>query len=147
MRAELGATLRRPGLRVVAEQVEEGGGDSRKARLVWWTFAGGRINQALRHGVMLHAGEWKVTSENRLLPIEGEGATVGRLEKIVRRLAEAGTWTEPSFRGRLLESLPDFRLSKFQRALPEDHALEMIRDALLDIDGAVELCRGAAASA
>jgi ATP-dependent Lhr-like helicase len=38
--------------------------------------------------------------------------------------------------------LPAYRLSKFQRALPECYALEMVSNYLLDIPRAIQWLRG-----
>ncbi len=46
-------------------------------------------------------------------------------------------WNEPSTKRFLFEQLPEYRLSKFQKTLPESYSLEMISKYLLDIPGAV----------
>jgi ATP-dependent Lhr-like helicase len=46
-------------------------------------------------------------------------------------------WDDPSHQRCVLARLPAYRLSKFQCALPERYALEMIRAYLLDIPGTV----------
>ncbi|MCP4655879.1 MAG: hypothetical protein GY856_10725 [bacterium] len=135
MREDLGPLLRGSGLSVRVE-VEP-------SRLWWWNFAGGQINHALRHGLLLLDPEWTVVAENRFLRIEGAGATAGRLEEMVVELGKESFWSSSDTQDRLLAGLPEYRLSKFQRALPRRYALEMIRDELLDIPGGIAVCRRA----
>ena len=127
-REDLGGLLRRTG---PAVQVEAGAG-------YWWTFAGGRINHALKYGLEV-VGGWKVIADNFLVRVEGDG--VGH-EPLAGALGKIGTrkfWQDPGVRRTILGKLPEYRLSKFQRALPDDLALEMIGRYLLDIEGAVQL--------
>ncbi len=135
MRADLGETLQRP-FAVRLEQTEAG------SRILWWTCAGGRINHALRHGLLLIDSELKIVVDNLRVRIEAEKLTMGRLEEMVEKLSREDFWTDPQRQGPLAEQLPDYRLSKFQRALPQEFALEMVQEYLLDIPGARRLCSG-----
>jgi len=42
-------------------------------------------------------------------------------------------WECPTVRGFILSELPEYRLSKFQQALPDLFAIEMVKNYLLDI--------------
>jgi ATP-dependent Lhr-like helicase len=46
-------------------------------------------------------------------------------------------WTTPSTKQFIRDKLPDYRLSKFQNALPDDYSLEMINNYLLNIPGTI----------
>lgn len=61
-RDDMGALLRRP----LALQTDD------DAAALWWTFAGGRINQTLKHAMEWSQG-WKVSSDNFRLRITGPG--------------------------------------------------------------------------
>ena len=110
---------------------------------LWWTFAGGRINNALKYGIQLQNG-WKVVADNFGLKIEGDGLTFTTLCNAVDSMSTEAFWNDPGNQDRLLAQLPAYRLSKFQRALPERYALEMIRNYLLDISGTIAVVAGRA---
>ncbi len=125
-RHELGPLLRRPGT-----HLEIGPGQG-----LWWTFAGGQINHTLKYGLQLQHS-WKVVADNFRLRIEGDGLTFATLCQAIDAMRMRAFWDDPSHQRCVFALLPAYRLSKFQRALPERYALEMIRDYLLDIPGTV----------
>jgi ATP-dependent Lhr-like helicase len=104
---------------------------------LWWTFAGGRINQTLKYGLQLQNG-WGAVTDNFRLTIAGEGLSFATLGAALAAMCSDEFWTTPANQRRLLALLPVYRLSKFQRVLPEHYASEMIRDYVLDIAGTVQ---------
>jgi ATP-dependent helicase Lhr and Lhr-like helicase len=68
----------------------------------------------------------------------GDGLSFATIGKVIDVMSTNDFWNDPTNQRRLLARLPEYRLSKFQRALPECYAVEMIRDYLLDIPGVVE---------
>jgi len=127
VRGDLGPLLRESGL---AFRVEP-------ERVLWWTFAGGAVNHALRQGLMLQDGRLKIVADNFRLKIESAEGAVGDLREPLGRMASPSFWDDGENRQRLLASLPEYRLSKFQRALPSRFSMEMVHDHLLDIAGAI----------
>lgn len=123
-REELGALLQRR----MALQMD---GDS----ALWWTFAGGRINQTLKHALEWRQG-WKVVADSFKLRVEGAGVSDEAVRAAVRELGAEGFWEDPETGRALLARLPAYRLSKFQDALPEAMAVEMVGGFLLDLEGA-----------
>ncbi len=101
---------------------------------LWWTFAGGRINQTLKYGLEV-AGGWKVVADNFVLRIEGDGVTHGTVGAVIARMAGETLWKDDGFWREILARLPDYRLSKFQKALPDAASTEMLGAYLLDVDG------------
>lgn len=97
-----------------------------------WTYAGGAINQTLKYGLTLLHG-WTVVSDNFRLRVRREG-DLG-LEEGLQQLASPGVWQDPEFQQRLLRAMPEYRLSKFQEALPRERSLEVVQAYLLDIPG------------
>ena len=132
LRDELAETLAGPGL---ALQV---GSDE----AVWWTFAGGRINHTLRYGLAL-AGGWKATADNQKVSVMGEGVSFGAVEAAIAALRTRAFWEDPARRRRLLASLPEYRLSKFQPLLPERWSVELVAGFLLDVEGTLAFLAGA----
>ncbi len=127
-RQELGATLRGSTLAIELEQ----------GKAHAWTFAGGRINQTLRY-VFAHVGGFKVTSDNFQIRIEGDSVTHKGINEVVDRMRSPEFWVDRSVWGPIVGELPEYRLSKFQRALPPQFSEEMVMDYLLDLDGARRL--------
>jgi ATP-dependent Lhr-like helicase len=136
-RGELGPLLRRAGDATLVSD------DS----MIWWTFAGGRINQTLKYALEWQ-GRWKVVPDNFALRIEGDGVSFVELERVAAILRRPGFWDEPETRAKMLSAVPEYRLSKFQRVLPDARQVEMVGNYLLDFDGAKDwLAAGAPASA
>ena len=106
----------------------------------WWTFAGGRINHTLKYGLEWLEG-WKVVADNFLLNIESDRITHSALLSAISKMAEDGFWDSPETRAAMLARAPSYRLSKFQIALPEWAAAEMVGNYLLDFEGACNYLR------
>jgi ATP-dependent Lhr-like helicase len=121
-REELGDTLRRP----LALQNDDG-------TLRWWTFAGGKINHTLKYGLEV-SQDWKVITDNFALRISGPGVSDSAIRAALLDMAGTGFWLKPETQQALLAKLPAYRLSKFQDALPEAFALEMVGNYLLDVE-------------
>jgi ATP-dependent Lhr-like helicase len=122
LRSDVGALLRRSG--PIATQVDDGG----VGRL--WTYAGGRINHTLKYGIEWSTG-WKAIADNFLIRVEGQGITHATLTETLDRLATPEFWEAPANQAAIVARLPEYRLSKFQQALPESMAIETVGGYLL----------------
>lgn len=100
---------------------------------IWWTFAGGRINQTLKYAIEWRGG-WKVVPDNFALKIKGDGVSHETVGKIVEELRAPGFWEAEETKRKLYAMVPEYRLSKFQRVLPEKWQVEMVGGYLLDFD-------------
>lgn len=126
-REDLGELLRRPGHAVqVADDAAH-----------WWTFAGGRMNHALKYAFEVMEG-WKVVADNFQLRIEGDGINHDSVRSAIARMSDAAFWENPDTRRTILSRLPAYQLSKFQDCLPERLALEVVENYLLDVAGTLE---------
>lgn len=123
-REDLGDSLRRAAIPV---QIID-------AKAHCWTFAGGRINQTLRY-IFALLGGFKVVADNFQLRLEGDSVTHKAIDEIIERMRTPAFWTDHSIWGRIMGELPEYRLSKFQRALPEEFSEEMVGRYLLDVEG------------
>jgi ATP-dependent Lhr-like helicase len=101
----------------------------------WWTFAGGRINFTLRHALAV-LGPWKVVADNHVLRVRGDGIDQGAFRDAVARLREPELWDDERLWRTVFESLPSYRLSKFQSLMPAWVEREMLAEHLLDVEGA-----------
>jgi len=131
LRAELGRGLR--GQRLVGEGTPDGE--------FLWTFAGGAVNLTLKYGLQLLRG-WTPASDNFRLKFPDGQTSHEALDQALERLGDPGFWEDPDLRARLVDSLPEYRLSKFQRALPRRFAMEMVEGYLLDIPTTLRFLRG-----
>ena len=109
----------------------------------WWTFAGGRINHTLKYALEWKEG-WKVLADNFSVRIRGNGVSGESVRQAIDAMRADGFWEEEQTRRNLLAKVPEYRLSKFQRALPDRFEVEMVGDYLLDFDGAQGLLRASA---
>lgn len=105
--------------------------------VTWWTFAGGRINQTLKYALEWKGG-WKVIPDNFALKIQGNGVTHETVRSVIDELREPGFWAAAETRQKLYAMVPEYRLSKFQRVLPERWQVEMVGAYLLDFAGTAE---------
>jgi ATP-dependent helicase Lhr and Lhr-like helicase len=133
-RADLGQSLRRASLLI---QMDDG-----KAHC--WTFAGGRINHTLKY-VFALLGGWKVVADNFQLRVEGNSVTPQALSEILDRMRTDAFWNDRSVWGPILAGLPEYRLSKFQRAMPSECSEEIVARYLLDVEGTRRLVTAPAA--
>jgi ATP-dependent Lhr-like helicase len=103
---------------------------------VIWTFAGGAVNLTLKYGLQLLRG-WTVTSDNFRLRLPYGQTTSGTLNDAMMQLGDSSFWQAPSLRTRILDALPEYRLSKFQQVLPSKWALEVVERYLMDVSRTV----------
>jgi ATP-dependent Lhr-like helicase len=112
----------------------------------WWTYAGGRINQTLRHALAERKG-WTVGCDNFHLRIAGDGVSHAAVTVAIEALATPAFWDDAELWQRIVARVPTYRLSKFQDALPPRFQLELLGRYLLDLDGARRFVLGDAAAA
>jgi ATP-dependent Lhr-like helicase len=112
------------------------------SRALWWTFAGGRINHTLKYALEWREG-WKVIADNFTLRVEGNGVTGNAVRAAIEAISTPAFWDDERTRAGLLAKVPEYRLSKFQRALPEKFEVEMVGAYLLDFDGSAAFLRAA----
>lgn len=112
--------------------------------LRWWTFAGGRINHTLRYALgALHSG-WKIIPDNFLIKIRGEGVTQRDVLEAIDRIAEPEFWENERLWQDIADTLPAYRLSKFQPLMPAWVERESLASYLLDLPGAASWLTGRA---
>jgi ATP-dependent Lhr-like helicase len=130
-REDLGELLRRRGNSI---RVDDDGAH-------WWTFAGGRINHTMKYALGW-IGDWKVVADNFQLRVEGNGVGHLPVEDAIRRMTAPGFWDDPETHHAIIARLPEYRLSKFQRALPDAASAEMVGRYLLDTHATAAWLKG-----
>ncbi|MCG5052505.1 MAG: hypothetical protein KA712_06060 [Myxococcales bacterium] len=100
------------------------------------TFAGGRINATLRYALEAVEGAWKVVPDNFLIKLRGESVSRTRFEAALTKLREVEFWENEKLWKEVAESLPSYRLTKFQALMPPWVQREVVASYLLDVGGA-----------
>lgn len=115
---------------------QRGGLEFDDGEIRWWTFAGGRINATLRYALEAIGGDWKVIPDNFLIKVRGEDIDKHRFRDALTKLAEPEFWENDRLWAEVAESLPSYRLSKFQPLMPPWVEREVVAGYLLDVGGA-----------
>lgn len=102
--------------------------------VTWWTFAGGRINQTLKYALEWR-GNCKAVPDNFAVKIQRDGVSLDAAHGLLDELRAPNFWVAPETRQKLRALVPEYRLSKFQRALPDRCQTEMVGAYLLDFEG------------
>jgi len=90
-------------------------------------FCWGQINHTIKYGFQLYH-DWKIIADNFRLKIEGNSVSLATLNSAIEQMSHDAFWSNPSTKRLIFEQLPDYRLSKFQQALPAAYSLEMLGD-------------------
>ena len=109
----------------------------------WWTFAGGRINSTLRHALAALGADWKIVPDNFGLTIRGDDLTQHGFGELLDRLLDPEVWENEKLWRDVAETLPSYRLSKFQPLMPPWVEREVVASYLLDVAGAWRWLSGA----
>lgn len=108
----------------------------------WWTFAGGRINSTLRYAIGAICTDWKVVPDNYVIKLRGDGLSRVRFGQVLDQLRDVEFWENARLWQDVAESLPNYRLSKFQSVMPPWVEREVVASYLLDVAGAWEWLAG-----
>ena len=109
--------------------------------VVWWTFAGGRINATLRYALAALDAEWQVTPDNLRIRIAGDRVSLRSVSAAIAQISEPAFWDDDALWNEVREGLPSYRLSKFQPLMPPWVEREVLGRALLDVAGAADWLR------
>jgi len=109
----------------------------------WWTYAGGRINSTLRYALKALGADWKIVPDNFGLTIRGDDITAHAFGELLDRLLDPELWENDKLWRDVAETLPSYRLSKFQPLMPPWIEREVVASYLLDVEGAWRWLSGA----
>lgn len=101
--------------------------------ILWWTYAGGRINITLRYALS-HLMGYEISSNNYYLKFKTEEASENKLKRLIQSMKSPDFWSEELIIA-ITSQLPINRLSKFQDCLPQTFQKELIANEYLDIQG------------
>lgn len=115
---------------------QRGGMEFDEGEIRWWTFAGGRINTTLRYALEAVGGDWKVIPDNFLIKVRSAGIDKRSFSDALGTLKDPEFWEDNRLWAEVAESLPSYRLSKFQPLMPPWVEREVVASYLLDVGGA-----------
>lgn len=101
---------------------------------LWWTFAGGNINNTLRtiFKIELNAD---VQASNEYVRVNSDSSTFKEYLKIIKKISEPHYWKNPELLRAIYTMVPNYHLSKFQPYLPEALQLRLIAETIFDVEG------------
>jgi ATP-dependent Lhr-like helicase len=127
-------TARRAETRGVVEP-EIGGIELDRAEIRWWTYAGGAVNSTLRYALRYLQADWTITTDNVLVRLRGDDVGGHAFSDALGALGQEGFWDNEQLWTEIAETLPSYRLSKFQTLMPPWMERETLAHYLLDIPG------------
>jgi ATP-dependent Lhr-like helicase len=80
-------------------------------------------------------GAMKVVPDNFAVKIQGDDLGLEPVRQVIEELRTAGFWADSETQRKLLSLVPEYRLSKFQRVLPDRWQVELVGGCLLDFAG------------
>jgi ATP-dependent Lhr-like helicase len=101
----------------------------------WWSFAGGRINTTLRYALGTQLEDVQIVVDNFLLRLRGDDLTFPRFQGALEALRSQEIWNDEALWNEIFDSLPGYRLSKFQPLMPPWVQTEVVARYLLDVPG------------
>ena len=104
--------------------------------VVWWTFAGGRINATFRYALEAVGAEFKIITDNYCIRFRGEKVSLRLIRSEIAQLRKVDLWESDKIWKEIADSLPSYRLSKLQPLMPPWIERECLAKYLLDVEGA-----------
>ena len=126
---------RRSALREILEPPSTGF-DIYDDEICWWTFAGGKINGTLRYALGTVLGDWTIVPDNLMLRLRAPKLKSKDFLEAVAKISTPSFWQDEALWTDVAESLPNYRLSKFQPLMPPWVDREVVARYLLDLEGA-----------
>lgn len=104
-------------------------------QLIWWTYAGGRVNSTLRYALAYELG-CEITSNNYCLRFDIDVLSERTIRARIGDMSQVGYWQDPKRMEAIRRQLPALRLSKYQPCLPEQLQGELLAKEFLDLSEA-----------
>ena len=104
--------------------------------IIWWTWAGGNINNTLRIILMMEL-DASVQASNEYIKVKNENQKPEDYDQIIEKISDPLYWEKTETLNLLYTNVPNYHLSKFQPYLPEELKLRLIADTIYDIEGTV----------
>ena len=102
--------------------------------IVWWTWAGGNINNTLRTVLKIEL-DVDVQASNECVKVKNEYLTMKDFQAAINKMSEPSYWENLELLRQIYTLVPNYHLSKFQPYLPEDLKLKLIANKVFDFEG------------
>jgi len=104
--------------------------------IIWWTWAGGNINNTLRAVFMMELDS-SVQASNEYIKVKNDNLKPEDYDQTIEKISDSLYWEKPETLSFLYSNVPNYHLSKFQPYLPEELKLQLVADTIYDIEGTV----------
>lgn len=108
--------------------------------MIWWTYAGGNINNTLRAVFTAELGE-KVIASNEYLKVVSDTLRPSDYDEVIKKVSRNSYWESMETKNNLLNEVPNYHLSKFQPYLPEQLQYAIVAETVYDIGGTLRFIR------
>ncbi|WP_419174439.1 DEAD/DEAH box helicase [Desulfosediminicola sp.] len=108
--------------------------------VIWWTWAGGNINNTLRTILKIELNT-DVQASNEYVRVKSDAVTLNIFTGIMKKISSPSYWSDPELLGKIYAMVPNYHLSKFQPYLPEALQFRLLADSIFDIDGTLEFLK------
>ncbi len=108
--------------------------------IIWWTWAGGNINNTLRTVFKLELAS-DVQASNEYVKIKSDLLTLRDYQTAIDKISDPQYWNNPELLSTIFTMVPNYHLSKFQPYLPEELKLRLVAETIFDFEGTVEFLK------
>jgi ATP-dependent helicase Lhr and Lhr-like helicase len=103
---------------------------------IWWTWAGGNINNTLRTVLKIEL-DIDVQASNEYVKAKSDTLTIKDYRAAINKMSEPGYWDNLELLREIYTMVPNYHLSKFQPYLPEELKLKLIAEKVFDFEGTI----------
>ena len=109
--------------------------------IIWWTWAGGNINNTLRTVLKIELAA-DVQACNEYVKVKSKLLKLKDYHAAIRKISDPRYWKSPELLRTIFTMVPSYRFSKFQPYLPEELKSRLVAETVFDVEGTVRfLCR------
>lgn len=105
--------------------------------IIWWTWAGGNINNTLRSVLKIEL-DIDVQASNEYVKAKSETLTLKDYRAAINKMSEPSYWDNLELLREIYTMVPNYHLSKFQPYLPEELKLKLIAEKVFDFKGTIK---------
>jgi ATP-dependent helicase Lhr and Lhr-like helicase len=110
--------------------------------MIWWTWAGGNINNTLRTIFKIEL-KTEVHASDEYVKIKSGNISFKQYQETINKISDPNYWDDPELLKKIHSMVPNYHLSKFQPYLPEELRLRLVADTIYDVEGTVAFLKKA----
>ncbi|BFL81980.1 hypothetical protein LFREDSHE_04300 [Shewanella baltica] len=108
--------------------------------MIWWTWAGGNINNTIRTVLKIELGI-DIQVSNECIKVKSDTLIIHKLREVIKKISEPTYWDSLELLREIYSMVPNYHLSKFQPYLPEDLKLKLVADKVFDFEGTIDFLK------